>query len=745
MTSVLKCDCIENGKRCKFKVYLENKCQKHYANYKQASEYLSLIDQSDRSGQSSPKKTTPVKSSPDKCSPVKVVSVKCTPDKTTPVKPSSIKTTPVKPRTRGKMVILPGKVQCACMTIYKKQCSYPALPGSEYCGRHQKCKIKFSPVPLGPTKTHSPSLKKTPDKSILKPRDSSIDKIVEEVMKDVDTILKSGPKENKEQEVTVVVEKTKDGDESIEITSSREEESGDEEGTEESETEEGTNSRDNEGSSSHGSEGMEESDGSDGTEEAEESGDPSDASDGTEGFEASEGSEASERIVRSVTVSPEKIKTPSPKKVTIRIPTPKETKTPKKPTPRPPTPRPKPRTPSPKKPSPKKPSSKKPTPKKPTRIDTPRPSQKGAQKGSPKKVAEPRLNKKERKRLAAIERAKAEELKRITLASVDQVPIIVSSGPAVPTVPTVTEVKVVPVAEVVPVVPVPPKQPTPPKQKTPPKEPPTVVPVQIPVTLPPAPTPGGVKPYVIKDFIGHRPTMEDRHSILIGDRYEFYAVYDGHNGYQAAGLVKRLMEENVGMFINGIEPFDWAGFLQDTYYVVDDALKTILPDKSGTTMLGIVWDKGDELVDIINVGDSRCHLIGYNNKPVLITKDHSVTSDTTDVTELLNRGADIHNGYIFIPSGEFINVTRSFGDFQFEPFILKRPDITEFSTKGVSKILLTSDGIWDNGSGSEAGVKQILDIPADPQVWIEDIVYRSYFEGSGDNLTAILVLLDRQT
>jgi len=241
---------------------------------------------------------------------------------------------------------------------------------------------------------------------------------------------------------------------------------------------------------------------------------------------------------------------------------------------------------------------------------------------------------------------------------------------------------------------------------------------------------------------GWRTGMEDAHALVL--RLEdsapdaaqhppksFFAVYDGHGGYEVARFVARHLHkilEQSEKFKSG----DIGGALVEAYIATDDLLLTEdslkelkeIHDTFGTgtespfgmseissvmigcTAVSIVVDFEKKVVTCANSGDSRC-LACESGKAVRLSEDHKPQLES-EIRRITAAGGKVTNGRV---NGN-LNLTRSLGDHEYkrnkdlkpeEQIITCVPDIKTYDLKeDTDFFILGCDGIWDVMRDQEA-------------------------------------------
>ena len=239
---------------------------------------------------------------------------------------------------------------------------------------------------------------------------------------------------------------------------------------------------------------------------------------------------------------------------------------------------------------------------------------------------------------------------------------------------------------------------------------------------------------------GWRTGMEDAHALIPKLKNEkddalpksFFAVYDGHGGYEVARYVARHLHkilEDSEKFRNG----DIAGALVDAYIATDELMLTdeglkelkeihnefsvgsespfgglseVSPLMIGCTAVSCVFDFEKHVITCANSGDSRCVVCQAGNA-VRLSEDHKPQLESEE-RRITKAGGRISNGRV---NGN-LNLTRSLGDHEYkqdkklkpeEQIITCVPDTKEFEIQDDTDfVILACDGIWDVMRDQEA-------------------------------------------
>jgi len=223
----------------------------------------------------------------------------------------------------------------------------------------------------------------------------------------------------------------------------------------------------------------------------------------------------------------------------------------------------------------------------------------------------------------------------------------------------------------------------------------------------------------------------------------FYAVFDGHNGAQAAEFARERMLTSI--ITNNTFPSDIEASLVSAFLRVDQeylAATCANEDSAGTTALtALVW--GSHLY-VANAGDCRA-VISRRGKAVPLTKDHK----PHDPEE--RRRIELCGGFVCgegLLCGE-LAVARALGDHHLAPPLkgadgplIAHPDLVCHSLHPQDEfLLLGSDGLWDVFSSERAVeyARQRLLLHNDPQRCAEEMVQEALRMYTSDNVTCIAV------
>jgi len=232
---------------------------------------------------------------------------------------------------------------------------------------------------------------------------------------------------------------------------------------------------------------------------------------------------------------------------------------------------------------------------------------------------------------------------------------------------------------------------------------------------------------------GWRTGMEDAHALVLrleedasaeNPPKSFFAVYDGHGGYEVARYASRHLHkilESSEKFKNG----DVAGALVDAYIATDDLLLTpeglkelsaihdefsvkaegiftsseVTSTLIGCTAVSCVIDFQKRIATCANSGDSRC-IVSESGSAIRLSEDHKPHLES-EIRRITAAGGRVTNGRV---NGN-LNLTRTLGDHEYksnkdlkpeEQIITCVPDTKTYDLKDETDfIILACDGIWD--------------------------------------------------
>eukprot|EP01132_Coremiostelium_polycephalum_P000874 gene874-1093_t len=228
----------------------------------------------------------------------------------------------------------------------------------------------------------------------------------------------------------------------------------------------------------------------------------------------------------------------------------------------------------------------------------------------------------------------------------------------------------------------------------------------------------------------------------------YYAVYDGHGGTETSKALGPIVHKCVvetAAFTEG----NYEQSLRDAYEQAD---KMVIPtcERSGSTAVSALIV--DSHLYSANVGDSEAVLARSTGssksptyEPILLTQKHLAKENDKEKQRITDLGGMIIFGRLF----GSLAVTRSFGDKEYKEgekkYVLCEPHLTSIElTPKDHFLILACDGLWEKVNYEEAVqmTAKLLKMGKTPTEISNALVQDSYDKGSGDNITALVVVFN---
>ncbi|CAH1391589.1 unnamed protein product [Nezara viridula] len=196
-------------------------------------------------------------------------------------------------------------------------------------------------------------------------------------------------------------------------------------------------------------------------------------------------------------------------------------------------------------------------------------------------------------------------------------------------------------------------------------------------------------------------------------------------------------------YIEGNMSINYGRLLSDEVLAVDrllvEAAKKNL-DVAGTTALIAVME-GSKLI-VANVGDSRGVMCNSKGKAIPLSFDHK-PQQSREKKRIEEAGGSVSFNGVWRVAG-ILATSRALGDYPLKDrkLVIADPDILTFEL-GDHKpefIVLASDGLWDTFSNEEV-VSFIRTRLHEPHFGAKSITLQSYYRGSLDNITVLVINL----
>lgn len=238
----------------------------------------------------------------------------------------------------------------------------------------------------------------------------------------------------------------------------------------------------------------------------------------------------------------------------------------------------------------------------------------------------------------------------------------------------------------------------------------------------------------VKTLVGLREENQDRLFVeRLTDDALLAVVCDGMGGHNAGSTASELtVNELVGRIRLGYQSVDRPNFIRNLMMTSIEAANTLVYETSmtsskfagmGTTCVAAIVK--NDLVHLINVGDSRAYII-RGNEIQRVTEDHSVVGNLIAQGKMTEEQAKYHPQRNMITRAVGIKDSVS-------------ADYYEFDIAKDDYILLCSDGLC--GSCSEEEIAEIVsknDVKASTEILCDTATKN----GSTDNITVVLLQND---
>jgi len=251
---------------------------------------------------------------------------------------------------------------------------------------------------------------------------------------------------------------------------------------------------------------------------------------------------------------------------------------------------------------------------------------------------------------------------------------------------------------------------------------------------------------------GLRDKNEDKHVIIENinrnnneqNNINYYGLYDGHGGITVSKILYDYMHK---FFVdkNIRSPF-YNNYINKVFNKMQDYIvkKRKAYYAGSTCLISIIYKiNNDIMINVINVGDSRC-IICRNNIAIPLTKDHK-----PNWPEENKRISDI-GGKIYYDGYDWrikdLSVSRSMGDHDSYPYVVHNPDIYLYKKREDDKFMvLACDGLWDVMSNQDVANYIISNYYLNkikPKNIAHNLAQEALNRGSTDNITIIIIILD---
>lgn len=236
--------------------------------------------------------------------------------------------------------------------------------------------------------------------------------------------------------------------------------------------------------------------------------------------------------------------------------------------------------------------------------------------------------------------------------------------------------------------------------------------------------------------IGSRPDQEDRWVATQidrdGRRAWLLAVFDGHNGSEAAEAAAELLPEawDHAMGRHG----DARAAMQASIGVLRERTADLEP---GSSVSVAYVDEVAQRAVVGILGDSPVVVRDADGRSVL-GPIHNTATNQPDVQRAMERGAELVGPYLMDPrSGEGVNLTRTIGDAALT-FLGREPQLFEASLGPDSFVCVASDGLFSETRSTPEELVRWIEESVPDGIGPDELVSAALADGSHDNVTVVL-------
>ncbi|CAH0557570.1 unnamed protein product [Brassicogethes aeneus] len=186
---------------------------------------------------------------------------------------------------------------------------------------------------------------------------------------------------------------------------------------------------------------------------------------------------------------------------------------------------------------------------------------------------------------------------------------------------------------------------------------------------------------------------------------------------------------------------NYGKLLTDEVLAADEKLLQVAKktmDVAGTTALIAILE-GSKLI-VANVGDSRGVMCDGRGNVIPLSFDHK-PQQMRERKRIKDAGGFVTFNGVWRVAG-ILATSRALGDYPLKDkkLVIADPDILSFNLNDhkPSFLILASDGLWDTFSNEEA-INFIKERLNEPDYGAKSITLQSYYRGSLDNITVIII------
>ncbi len=213
---------------------------------------------------------------------------------------------------------------------------------------------------------------------------------------------------------------------------------------------------------------------------------------------------------------------------------------------------------------------------------------------------------------------------------------------------------------------------------------------------------------------GRRPSNEDKHyynTNINNDNntfapVNFFGVFDGHGGKLVSNFIykklPRYFMDKKFKNLKNLSTKETKFIINKIFDKVQEKLvenHPIASNRCGSTAccgLNYRNSNNENILWIMNTGDSRSILCNHQNKAIQLSFDHKPNTkiEKTRINNLQGNDKIYFDGSDYRIVG--LSVSRSFGDLDSKPYLTHKPEIYKYKLNKNDKfIVFGCDGLWD--------------------------------------------------
>ncbi|CAN1264141.1 Probable protein phosphatase 2C 76 [Linum perenne] len=240
-------------------------------------------------------------------------------------------------------------------------------------------------------------------------------------------------------------------------------------------------------------------------------------------------------------------------------------------------------------------------------------------------------------------------------------------------------------------------------------------------------------------FRGKRATMEDFYDIKTTKINEkpvcMFGIFDGHGGSRASEYLKQHLFDNLmkhPQFMTDTKAAISATYQQTDADFLDSEKDTYRDDGSTASTAVLV---GDHLY-VANVGDSRT----VEWTAIALSEDHK--PNRSDERKRIEGAGGVVMWAGTWRVGGVLAMSRAFGNRMLKQYVVAEPEIQDLKLDDeIELLVLASDGLWDVVPNEDAVT--LAKSEEEPEAAAKKLVETAFTKGSADNITCIVVKLNR--